>query len=377
MARTFSHLTWDDRIRIETLHKQGVPVCEIAETVGKHISSIYLELARGQVQQLNSDLTMVMRYSPELADKRYRDHLKAKGPDLKLGNDPEFIAYIEDKIINEQCSPQAALLAIKREGKVFETTICINTLYSYIIKGVFPNLSIKNLRIKSTRLKRKHTISTNRSRPARGESIEKRPEEVNKRETFGHWEGDTVEGPKDGEGKVLLVLTERLTRQEIIIPMASQTAQCTVDAFDILELQWGSWFKKCFQSITLDNGKEFSDYLGIEKSIYATVNKTEATEADKRIKIYVCHPQSSWERGSNENQNRLIRYHIPKSTPIENYSHADIKKIETWVNNYPRHMFGGESSVDRFAKELFKLGIPPGEFAQLGVISTVPLPTAA
>ena len=94
-------------------------------------------------------------------------------------------------------------------------------------------------------------------------------------------------------------------------------------------------FRKIFKTITMDNGVEFLDTDGIEQS---------QLSSKKRTETYYCHPYSSWERGSNENANKLIRRFIPKGADISKYSNDDIKMIENWMNNYPRKMFGWLSS---------------------------------
>ena len=75
----------------------------------------------------------------------------------------------------------------------------------------------------------------------------------------------------------------------------------------------------------------------------------------KRTSIYYCHPYSSWERGSNENQNKLIRWHIPKGTDFDNKNHNEIKKIEDWINNYPRRKFNFRCSRELFEDEVSKI----------------------
>ena len=177
-------------------------------------------------------------------------------------------------------------------------------------------------------------------RPPRGESIEKRPEEIATRLTFGHWEMDCVEGKK-GTRKTLLVLTERKTRNEIIRLMNDKTAASVIKALNALEKQLGSeLFAQVFQTITVDNGSEFSDYEGIEQS---SIHKNH-----KRTKVYFCHPYSAYERGSNENQNRMVRRHYPKGYDFTNTTPAEIRKLEKWINDYPREMFNYYSSAELY-----------------------------
>jgi IS30 family transposase len=317
--------------------KDGKKPKEIAERLDFHISNVYREIERGAYQHKQTDWTFKEQYSPEIADRKYRESLAAKGTELKIGKDHELAAHIENKIVNEKYSPAAALMDIDRRGLSFNVGICVSTLYSYIEKGIFLKLTNKHLPVKSTRKRVYRHVR--RAHAPKGDSIEKRPEEINERATFGHWEMDTLKGKRNTK-KVLLVLTERLTRNEIKIPMHDNTAESVLNTLDVLERRYGEMFSRVFQSITVDNGSEFSDCEGMEKSCL--------TEG-QRTKVFYCHPYSSWERGSNENQNKLIRRWIPKSTPIENFTDEEIKNIETWVNNYPRAIFQGRAAGDLFA----------------------------
>ena len=337
--RRFRHLSWNDRLKIEAMLKAGRHYQEIADEIGVHLRTIYNEVKRGRYIHTNSDLTEEERYSPDIAEAAYREHLAAKGPDLKIGNDHELAQYIEKKIGEEGYSPAAVLGEIKEQGIEFQTTICESTLYSYIDKRVFLTITNKSLPVKSKK-KRSYNKVRKASRPAAGESIESRPEEINARETVGHWEMDCVEGKKKTK-KTLLVLTERKSRKEIIIPMKDQTSRSVVAALDRLERQYGAKFYKIFQSITVDNGSEFADCEGIEKSCRRKGNRT---------KVYYCHPYSSYERGSNENANKLIRRWFPKGTDFRQVTAKAIQWVEDWINNYPREIHGFRSANSVFTE---------------------------
>jgi IS30 family transposase len=342
--KKYHHYTWDCRLILETMLKDGKTPHEIAGRLGFHISSVYREIKRGLYTHKNSDWTFSRRYSADAAEQKDRANLSAKGAGLKIGNDRAFADFIERKIIQERYSPAAALMDIERRGLQFSVTICVTTLYSYIGKGIFLNLTNKQLPVKSRRAQ-KYGKVRRRARAPRGESIERRPEEVNARQTFGNWEMDTVKGRRDTKA-TLLVLTERLTQQEIKARMPDNTAASVVAAVDNLEKRYGAIFPRVFRTITVDNGVEFSDCAGIERS---------ALNPGARTKLYYCHPYSSFERGSNENQNKLVRRWIHKGSPIENYTDADIEYIETWMNNYPRRLLGGKASSDLFNEEMEKL----------------------
>lgn len=117
------HLTWTDRLKIEKGLKEGLKPCAIADRLHVHNTTIYRELKRGRYTHLNSDLTTEERYSPEIAQQRYEENLKAKGGELKIGNDYELSAFIEKKIGEEGYSPAAVVGEIKRLGLTFKTEI--------------------------------------------------------------------------------------------------------------------------------------------------------------------------------------------------------------------------------------------------------------
>lgn len=264
--RHFRHFSRDDRLRLEAYLIAGKKPREIAALLGKHVSSIYREIKRGLYEHLNYDYTSEERYSPEIAQRKYCEHLAAKGPELKIGSDLKLARYIERKIIKDRYSPAAVLGEIVSEGLIFNTTISVGTLYSYIEKGIFLHLTNKNLPIKGKKKKRDYNRVKQKRRSA-GESIENRPTKVLAREEFGHWEMDCIEGKKRSR-KTLLMLSERKTRNEIVIPIKAKTADCVVNALNILEKNWRSFFPVVFKSITVDNGSEFSNVHGMEKSIF-------------------------------------------------------------------------------------------------------------
>jgi transposase, IS30 family len=109
-------------------------------------------------------------------------------------------------------------------------------------------------------------------------------------------------------------------------------------AIDKLERKTGRRFKEIFKTITVDNGSEFLDSERLESSI--------KDPSQKRFKLYYAHPYSAWERGSNENANKLIRRFIPKGASISKLRNKDIHRIENWMNNYPRRILGYQCAND-------------------------------
>ena len=349
MPRIFKHLTRTDRLRIEKCLNEGYTYRQIADVLRVHISTIYREIKKGEYQRLNgATYEFYPAYSPDIAEERYQANLSAKGADLKIGNDHEFAAYIQNKIKYEDRSPAAALADIALEGRTFKTSVCVTTIYSYISKGVFASLTDSDLPDKPKR-HRKAKENKKGSRPPRGESIEKRPEIIDNREEFGHWEMDTVYSGKKKSTVALLVLTERKTRNENIIVVPDRRAETTVRAINALERKLGAEkFGVIYKSITVDNGSEFALADQLEQSCIT---------GDKRTKVYYCHPYSSWERGSNENVNGMIRRRHPKGTDFSKVTAEEIAATENWINSYPRKIFGYKSAGTMFRECLRELGL--------------------
>lgn len=329
------HLNYEKRLKIEALSKAGLKSEAIGVIIGCSGRAVRNELAKGKVVLLNSDLTTREEYSADIGEQKHRYAGTGKGPKLKIGNDYTLMAYIEDKIIKEKMSPYAAAECIKQEKEKFQTTICSKTIYNYIDEELFPHLTNKHLPVKKKGKKRNYDNGRTATNNKKGTSISERPKEIEERKEFGHWEMDTVVG-KSGTKEVLMVMTERKTLNEIVRKIPSKSQYCIVKELDKMERKMGSKkFRETFKTITCDNGCENLDFEGIERSVLTKL---------KRTKVYYAHPYSAWERGSNENANKLIRRFIPKGADIGKFSQERIKMIEHWINNYPRRSLNGLSS---------------------------------
>jgi transposase, IS30 family len=338
--RRNKHLTLRERYTIEVLLKAGLRSLEIATKLGRNNRTIEREISKGTVRLQNSDLTYRMEYCADAGQRVYDNNGQNKGPGLKIGNDHKLAEHIEGRIIKDKYSPDAVIGEIKVKKLKFKTTICTKTLYNYIDQGIFLSITNKDLPVKKDKKKRPYSkVRTHRR--LKGTSIEDRPPEVETREEYGHWEMDCVVGKRQGGGSVLLVLSERQRREEIIFKIPKKTQESVKEKLDYLELLHGEDFKKKFKSFTVDNGSEFQDFESLEKSLL--------TPEIQRVSVYYAHPYSSWERGTNENTNKLIRRFIPKGTSIDDYTDEDIQRIEHWINNYPRRIFGYQSANDMAA----------------------------
>ncbi len=349
--RAYKCLTWTQRLKMEAYLKAKLPKKEIAKLLGVHISTVYREEKRGLCEQKVTKYDVYgdryyqtkQIYAPEIAEENYRQKAQSRGVGLKIGNDYELAEYIEKRIADDGLTPLAVLGEIKKKGLKFKTKICVRTLYNYIENDVFLRLDIKSLPIKGKR-KINHRNKLRAAKPPRGESIEKRPAEINDRVEFGHWEMDCVIGKTL---ETLLTFTERLTRKEIIIKLPNKKNESVVKALDTLERKHGKRFRKIFKSITVDNGVEFTDCAGMERSVYG--------KNEKRTKFYYCHPYTSCERGTNERLNREVRRKFPKGTSFKKVTIQEIKLAEDWINNYPRQIFGFATSEELYQAQIAKI----------------------
>ena len=154
---------------------------------------------------------------------------------------------------------------------------------------------------------------------------------------------DTVYSKKGGSKKTLLVLSERKTREEIVLLIPDRTAPSVIHAMDNLERRYGQLFPHIFKTITVDNGGEFSDCEGIERSCLFD---------GARTKLFYCHPYTSCERGTNENINGMIRRIYPKGTSFGRLTKKEVEELNEWVNTYPRGIFGFRTASELFSEEL-------------------------
>ena len=338
------YFTENERCKLETMLKDKVPVSEISERLGKHFTTIYKEINKGTVKLLNSDLTYKEEYCADYAQRVTEERSHNKGIPVKIGRNHDLARHIEHLVKEKKYSPYAVSCDIA-DGR-FHLTLCEGTIYNYIHNDIFLNISDSDLHYNRKKTKKVTKRKRTSYKKMRSKSIEDRPAYVDDRTVYGLWELDTVYSGKNRGKACLLVLTERMTSEEIIRTMSDRTLSSTLEVLDGLEREYGfEKFREKFLSISMDNGSEFGSSADIEKSCLSDSPRTSA---------YYCHPFCSSERGSNENINGMIRYWIPKGSNIAEYSAEQIRKIQDWINNYPRKLFGGLSTVQYKAR----LGIP-------------------
>jgi IS30 family transposase len=158
-----------------------------------------------------------------------------------------------------------------------------------------------------------------------GASIDERPEIVDLRTEFGHWEADTVVGKKDEGEPCVLTLVERVTRMCLWIKAENHTADAIQAALESVMEYFGEQKNEVFKTITGDNGSEFANLSLFE---------------DGKLKVYFTHPYSSWEKGTNECHNKMLRRFILKGKSISDYDADDICFFADCINGIPRKILG-------------------------------------
>jgi len=328
-ARTFKHLSSYERGSIFSLLREGYSQSAIAKKLGRNRSTISREIKRGTTLQKRSDLSEYEVYFPETGQAAYDKNRLNCGKKSKVLQVEAFLLYAEEKLLKDKWSPDAVVGRARLTMSKSEM-VCTKTLYKYIDQRL---LKVRNMDL-MLKLHRKPKKSVSRvNKRILGESIDSRPKIVEDRKEFGHWEIDTVIGKKSGD-QALLTLTERKSRQHLILPLASKCSEAVDNAMTELKIKFGSLFVHLFKSITADNGSEFSGLNNHD------------------INIYYAHPYSAWERGTNERHNGLIRRFIPKGTAIKDLTQSQIERIQNWCNSLPRKILGYRTPEEIFTYEV-------------------------
>ena len=344
----YHHLKKEDRIKIETLVSQvdenGKRLYsnnDIAKYLGVHKSTIGRELKnriKSKIYIRTGKITN-KSYNATDAQNDYNFKRALSKPECKLDKYPKMKKYIEDKIKKDKWMPDA-IIGYMKEHNIFDRDgfceITTQTIY-YDIHHLLIDVNIEDMRRMKYDPKYEYHEESEVKESKREYSIEKRPEEVEKRLVFGHFELDTVVSTSKGIHECIMTITERKTRFEMIFKLKSKSSDEVVKKWNQIKDFMKVNFNKIFKSITTDNGTEFSKFLEIIK--------------DTKTKIYFCHPYCSGEKGTNERNNEIIRYFIPKGELLENYSFQNINDIVDWMNNYPRKSLNYKTPLEAFLEE--------------------------
>jgi len=310
MGVNFSHFTSEERDLIGIRRAEGKKLQEIANEIGKNKGSISRELKRNKSSK---GLYLPQEANNQATTRWSVSHKKERIPNSFTRN------YIKDKIINEQWTPEQISGRLKLEYP--EHYVSHETIYQYI----YTNESELGLC-----LPRKHYARIPKSllKKAKGSkipnrvSIKERPPEVEKREDFGHLEADCIVSSRKGKG-ALLTIVERLSRYMTIAKLDEKTSSSTNLA---LSSSLSEYPTDMLKSITYDNGTEFAGHTEISDAF--------------NIQSYFCEPYHSWEKGSIENRNGIVRRYFPKGTDFSQITIEQIKAVQDKINNKPLKCLG-------------------------------------
>lgn len=360
----FKHLTPEDRISIEILHTAGFNNLFIGAFVGKDRSSIKREIDKNTIEiwDINSTKSPykekkqinIKYYSSEKAQKKAEENKLKNRKKCKLDRYQNLrwsvVALLKEK--NIDYSPDV-IANLSKEGKIkdAETSIGTNAIYR-AVKARKYGLTINDLPHGRGYYKKQdnnpHTQTKEISEKKKEISIEVMPEKIKNKETDTHFEGDSVVGVKKGTHQTLITLVNTASQFLLIRRSENKTGQATVDTLDRLEEDIPQ-LSEIMESLLLDNGIEFSK---IEEMMKSAKDKDK-----KRFQVYFTHPYASYERGCNENKNRMIRRYFKKGKLVEDLSDEDILNIARKINNMPRKALGYKTPLEVFENNLKKKGI--------------------
>ena len=344
----YHHLTYKDRCAIQTLANQigknGKRLFNnsyIAKYLNVNRSTISRELNKRKEYHfmVRTGKTIEKPYNASHAQNNYIFKRGLSKGEYKLRKFKDMAKFIENKIKIDKWSPDAIVGYMKRHNyfkKIGYTSITVPTVYNAIRYGII-NVKIQDTRRMKEIVKYKYHEKNTLPASKIPYSIESRPEEINNRSVFGHFEIDTVLGTSRGKHECLLTMTERKTRYEIIFKISSKTAEEVNNKIIQIKKYVNKNFYKIFKSFSTDNGSEFSGLI----NLFST----------SKTSVYYCHPYCSGEKGTNEKHNSLIRYFIPKKILIEKYSTEEINKIADWMNNYPRKILNYKTPLEAVLEE--------------------------
>jgi IS30 family transposase len=310
----YRQLSRDERVALATLRREGLSAAAIAKKLGRHRSTIGRELKR------NWDRSS---YRPVRAEEKAgwrrrgtRRHGHFSDEQLEIVN-----GYLREKLSPEQISG-----TLRRNGQF---SISHETIYQHVWRDQNRGGSLyTHLRQRLKKRRKRYGSNDSRGKLPGKRLIDQRPKIVDSRTTIGHWEIDTVIGR--GSKACLLTMVERKTGYLLMGKLSARTtAEVNRMVVELIKRHPGR-----VKTITADNGTEFHGH--------------EAVEAETGVPFYFAHPHHSWERGTNENTNGLVRQYLPKGISFCRLTQDACDNIALALNNRPRKRHGFISPSDCF-----------------------------
>lgn len=321
MGHHYGQLTQGERYQIEVLLKTEASVREIARQLGRSASTISRELGRNGPSAAKYEAAKAQRTS----DKRRRE---AKKNHKRL---PELIAWVEARL-GDQWSPEQIAGSMKAMGYPL---VSHEWIYQHVLRDKAAGGTLyKELRHRCRKYRKRYGSGPRHSRIPNRVGIEERPAVVDERSRLGDWEGDTVVG----KGLAALVtLVERKNGIVLLRKVSRATAELTANA---IVSALGPWNPL---TLTLDNGTEFAQHQRVAEKL--------------KCDIYFARPYHSWERGTNENANGLVRQYFPKGADFSEVSDAEIQAVQDKLNMRPRKRLGFQAPIELLAESQIRVGV--------------------
>lgn len=328
-SRKHQKLTLKERVIIETLLKENKSQSYIAKTLSRARSTISRELHKWGENYREE-------YSAEIAFWAAKDYYLNKRNRDKISTYKKLRFYVYKGLLN-QWTPEQIAGSIKIE---YPNDPIMSISHEAIYRHIYltPQGALNKKLIKLLVRKKTHRRPIKKKRGGGSKiinqvSIDLRPKHIELREEVGHWEGDLIIGT--GHKSAIGTIVERKSRYTLIIKLNARNAKEIAKMFSKKLNQLNPIFKK---SMTYDNG--------IEMARHETITKNTG------MKIYFAHPYSSWERGTNENTNGLIRRYFPKGTDFNKISEKMLLKVQEKLNNRPRKIIGFKTPKQILENEL-------------------------
>lgn len=325
--RIYKHLTETDRIRIEVWLQEGRNQSYIAKKLGCDRSTISREVKNRSVPKCYIGRFAQLDYDK----KREKCRPKKKVEETSIGT------YVI-AMIRLGWSPETISGRIVREINQGQRPTCDylspETIYKFIYNSEFgkTNKLYQYLRLGKRRRTKKYGRKSKRSIIPNRVFIDQRPQEVNERLSVGHWESDTIHYP-NRQG--INSLVERKTRYVELTKMQRRTA---IETEKAIKSKLAGHIRK---TLTMDNGSENRNHETIAKELL--------------LSTFFCHAYHSWEKGSNENMNGLVRRYLPKRFNLGNITQQDLDDIADELNNRPRAILNFQTPKEMLEYEYKKL----------------------
>lgn len=315
----YKQLTYEERIILITLKQQGLSIRDIASQLGRHFSTLYRELSRNRCDGIDTAYRAFKANRRAIARRR-----RSRRNSHYCEEDFKIIRCM----LQKKFSPEQVIGYMRKNGLI-KNRMSHETIYQYIWRDKRNGGTLwTHLRQSCKQRRKRYKAYDSRGRLAEKRHISERPNSVESRRYKGHWEIDTVHGR--GSNHCIVTLLERKTGYVMIGKLADKsTASVNRRTLSLIRRAPIN-----FKTITSDNGTEFHQYKKIEEQ--------------HPVKFYFANPYHSWERGSNENVNGLIRQYLPKAESMKDVTQQQCDRIAAELNARPRKRFAYKTPEEMY-----------------------------